>query len=127
MTLIIVFRELFSAVLAAGSRPGGREQDHDLPALAGQARTGAGWLRSRMRPPWRIRPQLAGNIGMRGNPAEDDDQVTRDLGHAISQLSRPDMGWTGRAVLSGHARVLATGGFALGTPLYIEYAADPER
>jgi hypothetical protein len=37
------------------------------------------------------------------------------------------MRWTGRATLSGHARVLAVEDFVLGTPLYVEYSTDPAR
>jgi hypothetical protein len=72
-------------------------------------------------------PQLAGNMDAHGIPVEDDDRVMHALGYAIRELSRPRMQWTGQAVLSGHARVLAASGFVLATPLYVEYTADPDR
>jgi hypothetical protein len=73
-------------------------------------------------------PQLAGNMEVRGIPVEDDDdRVMRDLGYAVRELSRPGTRWTGHAMLSGHARVLAASGFVLATPLYVEYSVDPER
>jgi hypothetical protein len=72
-------------------------------------------------------PRLAGNMNVRGIPDEDGDRITRDLGYAIRQLSRPSMGWTGHAALSGHARVLAASGFVLATPLYVEYSTHPDR
>ena len=61
-------------------------------------------------------PQLAGNVDVHGTPRADHDEVTRDLGNAIRELSHPSMQWTGQAVLSGHARVLAASRFRAGHP-----------
>lgn len=72
-------------------------------------------------------PSLAGNMDSRGVVTQDADQVARDLRYGMGWLSGARVDWPGRAVLSGHARVLAAGDFVLATPLYVEYSADRPR
>lgn len=68
-------------------------------------------------------PPLAGNMDSRGIVRQDADRVARDLRYGMRWLSGSRVTWAGRAVLSGHARVLAAGDFVLATPLYVEYSA----
>ena len=69
-------------------------------------------------------PPLAGIRGRRFGPTSDDDEATRQLNSAIWDMYDQRHRFSGYAVLSGHARVLAVDDFLMATPLYVEYADE---
>jgi hypothetical protein len=69
-------------------------------------------------------PRLAGTRGRRGEATSDDDEATQQLNSAIWDMYDQRRHFSGYAVLSGHARVLAVNDFLLATPLYVEYADE---